>query len=266
MAVRRDTVVQHTETYVYAPLNDVADQIRICRIMPGPERSALSITLRNVRLSDSVGQYLCLSYPWGDTSARNEISLNDSCHEITPNLRTLLRRLRAFGVEGDLWIDALCIDQKNNSEKIEQIKLMPRIFSGAKEVLIGLEEKIQSVRRPVGDHARVKATIEGLANGSHLYELDCFVNAGAKGATGKANDQFRQLLMSPWFTRAWVVQEICLARGASLLCSWGTMPWTTLVQAFKNWHDHRKNPDCCSSFTESLDDSVTTACYKASSI
>jgi len=39
---------------------------------------------------------------------------------------------------GPFWIDALCIDQQSSKEKQRQLKLMPRIYARAKEVLVWL--------------------------------------------------------------------------------------------------------------------------------
>ena len=213
-------------------------------------------------LTDSIEQYVCLSYVWGDASIPVTIWVDERRHAVTGNLHSLLCRLRALECGENLWIDALCIDQSNYTEKAEQVELMGRIYSGAKEVLIGLEERAQYLRQPVGKHALVKAAIEGLAKGLHLYELNCFLPAAAKETDENAYDPFQRLLMSPWFTRTWTIQEVCLARGATLLCSWGTLPWTIFGQAFRSWNDHRRG--CCSSFAELLDEDVKTACYRVS--
>jgi hypothetical protein len=37
-------------------------------------------------------------------------------------------------------VDAVCIDQKNDKEKVQQIQIMPKIYSQANRVLVWLGE------------------------------------------------------------------------------------------------------------------------------
>jgi hypothetical protein len=171
----------------------------------------------------------------------------------------LLGRLRALGIKDEVWIDALCIDQNDEKEKTEQVKLMGKIYSGAREVLIALEEADQDTRQP-SCRTDVRATIVGLAQNSHLDELDAFAARPGVDSDASPGDAFRQLLKSSWFSRTWVVQELCLSKEASLLCSWGMMSWHTFVKAFRNWNYHRTN--CCSSFAETFDEELTAACHR----
>ena len=203
---------------------------------------------------------MCLSYVWGDTrSTRASISLNNRRYGTGPNLHSLLDRLRALGIKDEVWIDALCINQNDEKEKTEQVKLMGKIYSGAREVLIGLEDADQHTRQPPC-HTDVKATIVGLAQNSHLHELDAFTVPSELDSDTSPGKAFRQLLKSPWFSRTWVVQEVCLSKKASLLCSWGTVSWQTFVKAFRNWNYHRTK--CCSSFAETFDEELTAACHR----
>ena len=60
---------------------------------------------------------------------------------VTPNLFYGLHRLQKDIHRNHvayIWVDALCIDQRNLTEKAEQIPLMGKIFAGADHVLAWL--------------------------------------------------------------------------------------------------------------------------------
>jgi hypothetical protein len=259
---RRDSVLRResnlTEQYTYVSLDDVTKDIRLCSITPAPEGSGLAVNLRSVKLSDKFDSFRCLSYVWGDPGSIS-ILLNGRRHNVRPNLHFLLERMRALGIHDDLWIDALCINQDDEAEKSEQVKLMGMIYSGARGVLVGLEvaslETKESQRGEV-----VEATIRALAQNSHLSELAAFAARPVVDACAGSQDAFRRLLKSPYFSRAWVVQELCLSKDTRFLCSWGLLPWQTFVQAFENWNQHRT--DCCALFADNLDKEMRSACYR----
>lgn len=57
--------------------------------------------------------------------------------KVTDNLRKLLLHLRQHeDIPRRLWIDQICIDQGDDKEKAVQIRLMPKIYSGASRVVI----------------------------------------------------------------------------------------------------------------------------------
>jgi hypothetical protein len=87
-----------------------------------------------------------------DESDRNYVITMDGQNmEVTRNLYQALLHLRDDPKEdraGDtrvLWVDAICIDQKNNAEKGEQIRSMARIYKQATRVLMWLGESDEKV-------------------------------------------------------------------------------------------------------------------------
>jgi hypothetical protein len=101
---------------------------------------------------DNAPPYRALSYAWGDMNTK-PIFLNDQKVLVRENLWQALWHLRAtnHGVERSdlsdyltkvkpkwIWIDALCIDQQNNSERNHQVRVMGKIYKMAFEVLVWL--------------------------------------------------------------------------------------------------------------------------------
>ena len=72
--------------------------------------------------------YRCLSYTWGDpTSQQYDIVLNDCTFKVRKNLYEFLHMARQYYPNLELWIDAICINQDDNSEKSEQVQRMADI-------------------------------------------------------------------------------------------------------------------------------------------
>ena len=123
-----------------------------------------------------------------------------------------------------LWIDALCINQKDGQEKSHQLSRMLEIYSKAYNIRIwiGDEEK-----KEFSDEAM--NFIERVVD---LKDLDRLVvpipdNPVSNNDTARRWAAFANLLKRPWFTRRWVVQEVASAKRASIQCG----------SVEKNWHD-----------------------------
>jgi Heterokaryon incompatibility protein (HET) len=87
-------------------------------------------------------KYHALSYVWGDPKHLRLIFVNSQPFWVTYNLYSALRRLRAIGYETLLlWVDAICIDQTNISEREAQVPLMSRIYRQARAMLADLGEQ-----------------------------------------------------------------------------------------------------------------------------
>ena len=265
---RRDSLLQPGE-YRWTALTDVANQIRICSIRPGPADSKLEVDLCTIDLDEHDIQYSCLSYAWGEKDQTSSISLNDHQHLIHHNLYLQLLRLRANGVTQHFWVDALCINQTDLREQGVQVGMMGRIFSGANRVVLCVDEGGLSVLvNPTDEQViTLQAAIQELSNDSHLDSLSIFAPQHTAQTRdlplySNAASQFWRIVSSSYFTRCWTVQEIVLAKDAIILGEWGVMPWSSMVKALRRYNHHRKN--CCASFVDTLAEEVQNGCYKVS--
>jgi hypothetical protein len=75
---------------------------------------------------------------WGCSNRTQLITCNGKELRITPNLEIALRAVRRLTKRTLLWADAICIDQDNLKERNHQIRLMTKIYSSAKQVLVWL--------------------------------------------------------------------------------------------------------------------------------
>ncbi|MCJ1426954.1 hypothetical protein MMC29_004857 [Sticta canariensis] len=89
------------------------------------------------------GDFLALSYSWGDPTDVREILVNDQSLLITQNLEACLRVLRRKPYVKNgwrFWIDAICINQEDIVERAGQVKIMREIYTKAWTPIIWLGE------------------------------------------------------------------------------------------------------------------------------
>ena len=126
---------------------------------------------------------------------------------------------------GYFWIDAICINQSSIPERSAQVRIMRDIYDQASLVLIwlGLQD--------VFSHEAIDV-LESVANVSpNRWESADTLNSGMTFVNRKFYDHLgipiihaRQwqsvyaFLERSWFVRGWIIQEICLARRAMILC------------------------------------------------
>ena len=157
------------------------------------------------------------------------------------------QRENASSLQAAVWIDAICINQKDTSERAEQVKLMGSIYEGALTVKIwlgkgdarplNLEEskpngKSSAAKVHLGQYGSMPIVlsfvVQALRNAKagqnklvSMKPLDDLkhrnVVYGFPEPTAKEWDVVRRFFSSPWFERVWVVQEVVLARQATAI-------------------------------------------------
>lgn len=245
-------------------LDVLSDQTRFVVIQPGYDDNEIQCDLRTASTKDLL-EYRCLSYVWGTSANRRRIWLNEHWYSITANLFAALCCLRRNLIEGFIWIDALCINQNDEIEKAEQVPRMGRIYQNASEVLIWLgpepirgsgEDSEDTIAGAVINEMNVShatSFMKHLANGIHLHDLPPFNRCTADQCpssktvaenTWRATAQELQRLMNaPWFERTWTIQEVVLARNATLFYESTSIDWSDVARAWINWNRHINS--CC---------------------
>jgi hypothetical protein len=128
---------KNTTPYGYLFLERESSEIRILTLLPGSWDEEIHCRLRKASL-DLNPEYEALSYAWGDLLHTKHIHLDGHTIEVTSNLEVALRYLRRPSEELSLWVDALCIDQSDDSEKSHQVALMDKVYKQCSQVYIWL--------------------------------------------------------------------------------------------------------------------------------
>ncbi|KAF2815759.1 HET-domain-containing protein, partial [Mytilinidion resinicola] len=130
-----------TPPCIYRSLDPAKKEIRLLELLPAPPDKQIyaSCRLSTVSLLDDKPRFAALSYVWGDPSVTNTILLNGIRWQVTKNLAEALKCLtpkaQKYHQWGGktlwLWADAVCINQKNDPERSQQVSLMADLYSSA---------------------------------------------------------------------------------------------------------------------------------------
>lgn len=167
---------------------------------------------------------MAISYSWNDDSESSPDTLKCEEHDIVvqKTVFQLLKRLRKVDQALTLWIDAICINQADSKEKGPQVAMMGRIYSSASSVLVwvGVEDgRSARLAHFIGDAA------QRFGSGNRLRSEQL------SGMSVEWTD-LALFLERPWFSRTWVLQEVCLAKSCNLRCGPYCWSWKTLEFVF----------------------------------
>ncbi|KAM0425842.1 hypothetical protein ACHAPT_008780 [Fusarium lateritium] len=141
--------------------------------------------------------YTALSYVWGNDPPIKTIKVNGRDMMIRKNLDSAIRYIREERQPLRLWVDAICINQQDLSERTAQVEMMSEIYQQAQSLIVFLGEG--------EDLSTLFTFIQDIDDGSPIDgTLD-------KSDMPRVLDQFWQLLQMPWWSRVWVIQEFAYA-------------------------------------------------------
>ncbi|KAL5316720.1 hypothetical protein ACEPPN_015771 [Leptodophora sp. 'Broadleaf-Isolate-01'] len=126
---------------LYLPFDPAKSQIRLICLQPSQSNNGdgdnIICNLRLADLDDKNCVYDALSYEWGDpTNTSFSVILNGEETSVRQNLWLALRSLK--DQTRPVWIDALCINQRDDEEKNSQVGQMGRIYQRASRVIAWL--------------------------------------------------------------------------------------------------------------------------------
>jgi hypothetical protein len=190
--------------------------IRLLRLYGGASNAPLQGRLI---LSDGKETYEALSYAGEPEEGNSPISIISAGSTYTlaikPNLEAALRQLRFPDRYRLLWIDSICINQEDLSEKNFHIQRMGSIFNTASNVCIWL-----------GTADEQSSQAFEMIRQAHEIDIN-----SAEADAKELLDALISLLRRRWFTRRWAIQEVALARKASLYCGPNSISWTEFADA-----------------------------------
>lgn len=200
-----------------------ATDFRILTLLPSELKDGLKCNIDTLPIDGEKVPYEAISYAWDQdhSSPYTTQSCAISCHQdvrkgaitITPNLQDALLQFRHSDRSRSLWVDSICIDQKNLEERSLQVQRMATIYRQAEKVLVWLGNDdgfagpaFQSLRMMAeGKYSQFQKNIEFLG----------------------------RLSQCSWFYRAWVIQEVVMARRAFVVCGTHTLSFGTLQTGFE---------------------------------
>lgn len=213
--------------------------------------------------------YEALSYTWGSTDNPETAYVVPSASlslpsepiaatiQIGQNLASALRNLR-YRVEARvLWIDAVCINQNDITERSEQVQRMSTIYTLAHRVVIWLGPETGNSRLAISTLRHLGAQVESTRNYLCLQSPQCTEPGWYHSSCDLPYDEetwhgLHDLAQRSWFERLWVWQEIYLANSRAIVqCGHDQMPWTGFRRAVLCIHakTHLPSPQFRDQFT-----------------
>ncbi|KAH8585719.1 heterokaryon incompatibility protein-domain-containing protein, partial [Bisporella sp. PMI_857] len=261
--VPRPEVQSYMATYKYGRLPPNTKSFRVFHLFPQrPEDQTpggdLSGILRGrieVMNIDEGCRYNALSYCWEGSidpspytrQRKDRILIEESDGSlsqllISPALSTALRYLRSRGQSLPLFVDQVCINQRDKSDKSQQISLMGDIYRNCVCVVAwldvatkytdalfdflprisGNELLLQLIQQPQRLSRILEATMEKRTNFSDSEMLGQDVKNMVE-LTREHWGRFPQrgfldICLRRWFRRIWIIQEACLGPNMIFVC------------------------------------------------
>jgi ankyrin repeat protein len=229
------------DLYSYNRLSEKSS-IRLLELHPGNEDDFLSFDLQEVVDINDAPPYEALSYEWKDTVGTIPVQCCGMRLLVTPNLKAALKRIRLKDGARLLWIDAICINQEDNLERNQQVALMSKIYRDVTSVLMWIGEETPDTAAAFAatptllDIWSILVSNAGSdAFGKLEYVQTLHQVDDLKAPLRKLLDDQRainglvDLFNRPYFTRAWILQELILAKNGIVVC--GPHQW--------NWDEFR---------------------------
>jgi hypothetical protein len=138
--------------YVYDQLPIVPQTTRLLHLKPASSNAEeLRASLVHADITQGPPlDYEALSYVWGDPVFPEVLHLDGGgTIAITANLFQCLVSLRRVDRTRVLWVDAVCINQKNVLEKERQVAFMGKIYKNASRAVIWLGQPSPTTGSPM---------------------------------------------------------------------------------------------------------------------
>ncbi|KAF5010878.1 hypothetical protein FDECE_2985 [Fusarium decemcellulare] len=256
---------------LYNDLDPTRREIRLLKILPDSGSGLIeSELLPKAPVTDLKGQYFALSYCAGDVRQTDVVLVNGLKFNVFANLKhalTVAQRFRKKQIGDDdflLWVDQICIDQSNLPERSHQVGFMRDIYQSARQTLICLStsevegegmrwlveldqnvpprEDDQDWHKSTGFQAVPQCPLHADFNPERFrwQRVHKFLWDNVLG--GNFTDGWIALfdvLESPWWSRAWVFQELMVSVDAVFMFGHHMMSWNNapyILEAYIRAH------------------------------
>ncbi|RSL73967.1 hypothetical protein CEP53_000556 [Fusarium sp. AF-6] len=253
--------------YAYRPL-PTTTSIRVIEFhsldQGEEEEDLLSFSTSTIDLDDNP-HYGALSYTWGrpisvfeTIEERDRVEPGDRLIRcdgqlvgVTHNLHDFLLEWRRFRLlaanpynqlamalrkggllaPSKLWVDAICINQSDLSEKTAQIGIMGRIYSQAHKVVIWLGPT-DNFTRPAFELMKIigQVTLEQARALRSSTTSDTCHALGLPPIHDSSWWSLYALFQRNWFRRVWILQELAFARESYVQIGTMLLSWKDLVK------------------------------------
>lgn len=266
--------------FSHSPLNQRENSIRLIRLLsdlspdglvrcsihhaklsPGAADGATVINklprMNNEWATSDPIPYACLSYTWGGSANDTAVLIDGKILRVRKNLEMFLHVARTRLDYCYLWIDAICIDQASPAERDHQVQQMGTIFSKAKMLItwLGCARELEQLLGHLGpEHLETRwdACKRFYEREHHQTSVQSYVSFTSEIYTALPISTYltqtdmlalyAKLVGHAYWRRAWVTQEIMLAKAIYVVAGHGVLDYPNLVQATRDFaHVHSES-------------------------
>jgi hypothetical protein len=218
-------------------------QIRVLSLHKNIYRPRISGNLKTIDLIDhaevsgygkarEAPLYHALSYAAGDVKNKTAFKCDGRTFFIGFSLWQALVRLTDLDIPCPIWVDAICINQRDSKEKTRQIQQMAEVYKQAQRVWIWLGEARKYTLPAIKEIPRLVRALSG-DHRSSTFQRDYdryFDDSNMPIAKLAVWDGISDLVNRPYFGRLWVRQEAILAKRKLFLCGPHAFRWNDFQQ------------------------------------
>ncbi|KXT05545.1 hypothetical protein AC578_3687 [Pseudocercospora eumusae] len=191
-------------------------------------------SLSGEKISQDI-EFAALSYAWGDPTKTKAIEVDGVRVSVTANLEAALRALRDFTPIRNgcaLWIDALCINQRDVQERSEQVGRMRDIYRLARAVVIWTGTEADGS----GKAFELLHTMSRSWQDETHEDLASAVRSGTGSIAPGSWAALTAFMQRPYWNRLWILQEIAMGnRSTPIVCGSHVITWGELYDALNDF-------------------------------
>ncbi|ROT38429.1 HET-domain-containing protein [Sodiomyces alkalinus F11] len=219
-------------TLEYEPLDGNTNSFRVLRIAPSNSFGRSPVVCKLEAAVWDTCEYEALSYSWGNHKHRSSILLHGEPFSVTKDLGVALEQLCLPDRVRTIWVDAICINQLDADERAAQVQKMGHIYRAAERVLVWVGPAKPVTELAFQQVERLYKCIDGSSKeavdaSSEEIEEIWKEDEPEEGSWVECLDE---IIQRPYWSRAWTVQEVVLARDAILYCGPYTTPFFDLAE------------------------------------
>ncbi|KAI1127228.1 HET-domain-containing protein [Nemania abortiva] len=221
--------------FEFPPIDSSQGQIRLLKIAPGKAGEPIRCVYEISSVDGNV-PYETLSYIWGRGDRTKPVVVQGTEAQLTDNLFAALSRIRHETQIRFLWVDALCINQDDSTEKMAQVNMMHKIYSKCVQCNLWMGE-ISSAALGLAEPEALDAA-KGALDAVRILAGQDFENRPPQLSTAdqhvQAGRALKALMHVEWWGRIWTVQEATSPKSSTVV--WGplSIPWEVMRKAADN--------------------------------
>lgn len=160
--------------------------------------------------------YEALSYTWGDHEKTETIKVNGQDLPVTWSLYYALYHLRWRHQR--LWVDAICINQDDPTERGLQVQEMSKIYARASNVIVWLGPATPDSNALMYSLVRLQLSCDGTDRDVTDPYWKVLWDHQNPSNLPALKFGLKDILARSWFTRVWIIQEVAFANWLVVYC------------------------------------------------